>query len=148
MIFLKKLKIAIILSFIFISFGNLVLSDASSFIGYIHKNVYVRDINLSGLNKKEARKKINDKVDEHGSFTLTFNDKNYVFKMEYIDLNYNIDEIIDVAYSIGRSEGIISDFKTKTNLSLGEKVVLDFSYEFDEQKIGRASWRERVLRLV
>ena len=55
MILLRKLKIAIFISLIFITFSNVVLSNAIGLEGKIHKNIYVRDINLSGLTKEEAK---------------------------------------------------------------------------------------------
>ena len=54
MILLRKLKIAIFLSLLIVSLGNVVLSNAIEFEGKINKNIYVRDINLSNLTKKEA----------------------------------------------------------------------------------------------
>ena len=42
MIILKKLKIAILLSLLIVSFDNVVLSNAVGFEGKIHKNIYKR----------------------------------------------------------------------------------------------------------
>lgn len=58
MILLRKLKIAIFFSLLIVSLGNVVLSNAIEFEGKIHKNIYVRDIDLSNLTKKEAIKKL------------------------------------------------------------------------------------------
>ena len=80
MIFLKKLKIAIFLSLLIVSLGNVVLSNAIEFEGKIHKNIYVRDINLSNLTKKEAIEKINKALGENISFSLVFGDEKYIFK--------------------------------------------------------------------
>ena len=49
MILLRKLKIAVFLSLLIVSLGNVVLSNAIEFEGKINKNIYVRDINLSNL---------------------------------------------------------------------------------------------------
>ena len=72
MILLRKLKIAIFLSLLIVSLGNVVLSNAIEFEGKINKNIYVRDINLSNLTKKEAMEKINKALDENNSFSLIF----------------------------------------------------------------------------
>ena len=135
MILLRKLKIAIFISLIFITFSNVVLSNAIGLEGKIHKNIYVRDINLSGLTKEEAKDKINATLKEHDSFVLRLNEKEYIFKKEYIDVDYNVEELVNEAYSIGRKQGLISNLKTKANLDLGEKQVLDYDYTFSENKL-------------
>lgn len=135
MILLKKLKIAIFMTLVFISLSNVVLSNALSFEGKIHKNVYVRNVNLSYLTKDEATIKINDILNDKNSFILKINDKNYIFNKEYIDVDYHVDEIVNKAYSIGRDEGIISNFKTKTDLDLGEHKVLQLNCTYNERKL-------------
>ena len=97
MILLKKLKIAIFMTLVFISLSNVVLSNALSFEGKIHKNVYVRNVNLSYLTKDEATIKINDILNDKNSFILKINDKNYIFNKEYIDVDYHVDEIVNKA---------------------------------------------------
>ena len=59
MIILKKLKIAILLSLLIVSFDNVVLSNAVGFEGKIHKNIYVRDIDISNLTREEAKRRWN-----------------------------------------------------------------------------------------
>ena len=79
MILLKKLKIAIILSLLIVSLGDVVLGNAIEFEGKIHKNIYVRDVNLSNLTKEEAINKINETIHENNSFSLNFNNQKYIF---------------------------------------------------------------------
>lgn len=135
MIFLKKLKIAIFLSLLIVSLGNVVLSNAIEFEGKIHKNVYVRDIDLSNLTKKEAIKKINKILDDKNSFYLIFNDKNYVFNKDYIETDYNVEGIVKKAYGIGRDKDIISNIKTRSSLAMGNKIILDYSIDYNENKL-------------
>lgn len=137
MIILKKLKIAIFLSLFIISFGNVVLSDAIVFEGKIHKNIYVRNMDLSNLTKEEAKEKINKMLEENNSFLLKLNENKFEFLKEYIDADYNVEEVVEKAYNIGRDEGIISNIKTIGSLNLGRKVILDYSITYDEKKLNK-----------
>ena len=137
MILLRKLKIAILLSLLIVSLGNVVLSNAIEFEGKIHKNIYVRDINLSNLTKKEAIEKINKTLDDNSSFLLLFNNEEYVFSKYDIGTSYNVEEVVEKAYSIGRDKDIVSNIKMKSSLSMGKKVILDYSITYDEKKLDR-----------
>ncbi len=137
MILLRKLKIAILLSLLIVSLGNVVLSNAIEFEGKIHKNIYVRDINLSNLTKKEAIEKINKTLDDNSSFLLLFNNEKYVFSKYDIGTSYNVEEVVEKAYSIGRDKDIVSNIKMKSSLSMGKKVILDYSIAYDEKKLDK-----------
>lgn len=135
MITVKKLKIAIFLTLIITSLSNVILSNAISFEGKIHKNVYIEEIDLSNLTKKEATNKINSIIANNNSFTLYMNDKNYTFDKDYIDTVYKVEEAVKEAYSIGRSKGIINNFKIKADLDLGEEINIDLKYVYNENKL-------------
>lgn len=137
MILLKKLKIAIFLSLLIVSLGNVVLSNAIGFEGKIHKNIYVRDIDLSDLTKEEAKEKINKLLNDNNSFSLNLNDEKYIFSKTDIETDYNVEEAVEKAYSIGRDEGIISNIKTRSRLRLGKKVILDFSITYNDKKLDK-----------
>ncbi|MDU6996312.1 MAG: hypothetical protein E6356_15745, partial [Terrisporobacter othiniensis] len=115
---MKRLKIAIFLSLIIVSLSSVVLSNAIELEGKIHKNIYVRDIDLSNLTKEEAIKTINKILDDRDSFSLNFNGENYVFSKDDIETDYDVKEVVEKAYSIGRDKGIIANIKTKSSLSM------------------------------
>ena len=135
MIVLKRLKIAILLSLIIVSFSNVVLSNAIRFDGKIHKNVYVRNIDLSNLSKEEAIEKINKALKYNDCFSLKLNDKEYDFYKESIDVNYNVDDLVEEAYQVGRNNGIISNMRIKVDLNLGHKIILDYGFTYNEKKL-------------
>ncbi|MDD5878022.1 MAG: VanW family protein [Clostridiales bacterium] len=134
---MKKLKIAILLSLLIVSFDNVVLSNAVGFEGKIHKNIYVRDIDISNLTREEAKNKINKIIESNNSFILNLSENKYVFLKEDIDVDYNVDDLIETAYGIGRNEGIISNIKTIGNLRLGKKIILDYRITYDEKKLNK-----------
>ncbi len=137
MIHLKKLKIAILLSLLIISFDSVVLSNAIEFEGKIHKNIYVRDVDISNLTKEEAKNKINEILENNNSFSLNLNENKYIFSKKSIDVDYNVDKLIEKAYGIGREEGIISNIKTRVNLDLGKKIILDYDIIYNEKKLNK-----------
>lgn len=137
MILLRKLKIAIFLSLLIVSLGNVVLSNAIEFEGKINKNIYVRDINLSNLTKKEAMEKINKALDENSSFSLIFDEKEYSFCKNDVGTSYDVEEVVEKAYNIGRDKGIIANMKTRSSLAMGKKVILDYSITYDEKKLDK-----------
>jgi len=137
MILLKRLKIAIFLSLIIVSLSDVVLSNAIELEGKIHKNIYVRDIDLSNLTKEEAIKKINKVLEDKDYFSLNFNGENYVFSKNDIETDYDVKEVVEKACSIGRDKGIIANIKTKSSLSMGKKVILDYSITYDEKKLDK-----------
>lgn len=137
MILLKRLKIAIFLSLLIVSLSDVVLSNAIELEGKIHKNIYVRDVDLSNLTKEEAEVKINKILDDNNSFVLNFNGKKYVFSKENIGTDYDVKEVVEKAYNIGRDKGIIANIKTKSSLTMGKKIILDYSITYDEKKLDK-----------
>ncbi|WP_018592030.1 VanW family protein [Terrisporobacter glycolicus] len=137
MILLKRLKIAIFLSLLIVSLSDVVLSNAIELEGKIHKNIYVRDVDLSNLTKEEAEVKINKILDDNNSFVLNFNGKKYVFSKENIGTDYDVKEVVEKAYNIGRDKGIITNIKTKSSLTMGKKIILDYSITYDEKKLDK-----------
>lgn len=137
MILLKRLKIAIFLSLLIVSLSDVVLSNAIELEGKIHKNIYVRDVDLSNLTKEEAEVKINKILDDNNSFVLNFNGKKYVFSKKNIGTDYDVKEVVEKAYNIGRDKGIITNIKTKSSLTMGKKIILDYSITYDEKKLDK-----------
>lgn len=137
MILLRKLKIAIFLSLLIVSLGNVVLSNAIEFEGKIYKNIYVREIDLSNLTKEEATEKINKTLESKNCFSLIFNNEKYIFSKNDIGVDYDVNEVVEKAYSIGRDKGLVSNIKTKSSLSMGKKIMLDYSITYDERKIDK-----------
>lgn len=136
MIILRRLKIAILLlSLIIISFSNVVLSNAIGFDKKIHKNVYVRNIDLSNLSKEEAIKKINKVIEDNDCFYLNLNDKKYSFSKNGIDVDYHVEDLAEEAYQVGRNNGFISNMRTKVDLNSGHKTILDYTFSYNEEKM-------------
>jgi vancomycin resistance protein YoaR len=103
--------------------------------GKIYKNVYVENIDVSGLSKSEAIEKINKIVNKDNNIKLLYKGKEYKLNLKDIGFNYKIKEAIDKAYKVGRSETCLSNTKMKINLQLGEKVKFKLNVGYDKYKL-------------
>jgi vancomycin resistance protein YoaR len=103
--------------------------------GKIYKNVYVENIDVSGLSKSESIGKINKIVNKDNNIKLLYKGKEYKLNLKDIGFNYKIKEAIDKAYKVGRSETCLSNTKMKINLQLGEKVKFKLNVGYDKYKL-------------
>lgn len=112
-------------------FGLIEKSYAINKDSKICKNVYIENIDVSGLTKSEAIDKINKLVCKNNNINLLYKDKNYNLKLEDVGFYYKVEEVVKKAHGVGRNKGLLSDVKTKMDLYLGEKVnfKLDVGYE-------------------
>ncbi len=98
----------------------------------IHPNVYLGDINISGLSKDEAKKIIRKEIEnfEQKGVKMVLNEKSFVWhNLVYgfgYDLSFDIDSTVNKAYLVGRN-GSISDFFYKFKMFFyKEEVFLEF----------------------
>ena len=133
---LKRLKPLVILVIIFtIAQSNVVL--AFDLDKKINKNVYVNNIELSGLTKEEAREKLLYNVKENRYFVLSYENKEILIDKNILDVEYEIDNLVKKAYEVGRDEDIISNIKTKVSLIRGNKVVIPLSYKYNMEMVDK-----------
>ena len=115
--------------------GGTTLVESLELNKKIHKNVYIEDIDLSGLTVPEAKKKVDNTIKLNKELKLKFDDKEYILNLNKLGVNYLVDNMIESAYNIGRNENILSNIKRKIKLDLGEDYVIKLKYTFDEKKI-------------
>ena len=133
---MKRLKPLVILVIIFmIAQSNVVL--AFDLDKKINKNVYVNNIELSGLTKEEAREKLLYNVKENRYFVLSYENKEILIDKNILDVEYEIDNLVKKAYEVGRDEDIISNIKTKVSLMRGNKVVIPLSYKYNMEMVDK-----------
>ncbi|MBC8631370.1 VanW family protein [[Eubacterium] tenue] len=116
-------------------FGLIGKSYAINKESKICKNVYIENIDVSGLTKSEAVDKINRLICKSNNINLFYKDKNYNLKLEDIGFYYKVEEVIKKAYEVGRNKDILSDIKTKMNLYLGEKVNFKLYVGYEKNKL-------------
>lgn len=135
----KKNKILII-TFTVISILIIIMLLSSIFAllnmnnNRIIKGITVYKINIENLTKEEAIEKIKEKVNNkiEKDINIVYDEFSYSIKLSQIELNYKIEESVEEAYRIGRSNNIFVDnyaiLKTKL-----KKENIDLKYEFNEK---------------
>lgn len=102
----------------------------------IIKGVMVENISLEGLTIDEAIQLLNDKLNNNSEreILLSADGQEYSIMPAQIDVSYNIDEIVNQAYNIGRTGNIIQNnfeiLKTFFN-----KKNMQINIKYDEQAL-------------
>ncbi len=132
---MKKYKLIALLSAGIFFLGSINLVQATSKDGKIHKNIYVNNIDLSHLYKDEAKNKIENYISTKKILTLKYKDKEYKLNTDNIGVKYNIDNVINEAFLIGRDKDFITNTKNKFKLNSGEKKIIKLNYTYDKKKL-------------
>lgn len=98
--------------------------------------VWVQGIDVSGLTKEEAYNKLNGVFTEKLKENITLKHKEYETSIspEQIEMNFNVQESIDMAYSIGRSGKLLKDNYTIVNAKLN-KVEVKPAYQYNDKAL-------------
>ncbi|MGN1031903.1 MAG: peptidoglycan binding domain-containing protein, partial [Intestinibacter sp.] len=133
---LKRLRLLVILVIVFI-IAKANVAYAFDFNEKIYKNVYIENIDLSGLTRGEAEEKVNSYIEENRYFVLTYKNQEIIIDKNTFDVDYKVNDLIDQAYNVGRDKDIISNIKTKVSLSKGNKKVIPFTCSYSISKIDK-----------
>lgn len=102
----------------------------------ISKGIYINEIDVSGLSKKEACDEIK-KIYENklsNNISLVYNDYITYISPSEIDLTYDIDSAVNYAYQYGKSKNIFEDnYKVFNAMVSGINIVPTFS--INEEKL-------------
>ena len=102
--------------------------------------VYISDINVSNLTKKELEQKLQEITEEMSArkIVLKYQELETAINLNDIDLKYNLDEITNQAYNIGRDSNIfVNNFAIIKSTLLKTKLNMDIKYneELIDKKI-------------
>lgn len=125
----------VVLSIIMFFLGNTININAFDLQGKIHKNVYIENVDLSGLTKEEAKVEINKLISQNEELRLSYGEKTYPIRLSELNINYKIDEMIEEAYKVGRQDGIISNLKTRVKLNMGKTHIITLRYSYEVKSI-------------
>lgn len=125
-----RLRFVILGSFLAILLANAAI--AARMEGLIYPGVSVAGHDLSGLSRVDARNKLRD-LPTGRTFTIKVDDKTFTVTNDQLGANYNIDSTIDLAYQVGRSDGLplVGIFTSAKNGQLG------YSYQLDTKKLSK-----------
>ena len=102
-----------------------------SFQGKILPNIYVGKINIGALTKEAAEDKLTTSITDIKDKNLTINYQNQEWQESFgnLEINYDVNQTIDYAYTIGHSKNYWQNVKDTINTLFADKTILaDFKY--------------------
>lgn len=101
----------------------------------IYKNIYIENIDISGLTKQEAIDKLNYEVYSKNKINFIYGKEIYPLNFDFIELEYNIDQVVNEAYKLDKNENFIKNSKTRLNLKIGNKISFKLEPNYNNSKI-------------
>lgn len=101
----------------------------------IYKNIYIENIDVSGMTKKDAIKKLNKYLNKKDYINLLYGESKYNLKLDDIGFRFKIEDSVDKAIRIGRDSKFLENLKTKLNLKLGKDTNLSVDTEYNNEKL-------------
>jgi vancomycin resistance protein YoaR len=81
----------------------------------IYENIYIDHVSMGGLTKEEAMKQLSliwQERKDQVAIRLVDGKQEWIFDHEDIQLDSNLEQLVDQAYSIGRGQGLFARIKT------------------------------------
>ncbi|HEY8892253.1 MAG TPA: VanW family protein [Clostridium sp.] len=130
----KRLKLAFVIAgviaLIMVIQGFIMYSTVSKYKSKIYPQVWVEDVYLGGMTKKEAKQAIiqkhNDIINKN-AIIIKLNEKKYTIDLTKLNMSSNYSAIIDKAYSIGREGNIFQNYFDITSPD-DRKFQLNYTY--------------------
>ena len=136
----KIIAVSVIASIlvVFALIFSTIFALANSSSKKIVKGVSVKGVNVSGLTKEEAKKKL-DSIINHkltDSFDLIYNDTIYAITPEKLETVYDIDKSIDTAFEVGRKNNIFLNNYEILSAMLFKKIIVP-SVSYNEEVLDK-----------
>jgi len=139
----KKRKIMfMIINIIIILFILFIFSTIFAFIHTtkttIARGVSVKDVDLSNLTYDEAKEKLEEAFDVILDVNIEFiyKDYKYIMKSDEISLAYELKNLLDEAYNVGRSGNIIQNNFELIQTAIFKKNI-EFNYLYNEEEVDK-----------
>ena len=110
-------------------------SYANSNKSKIYNNIYIENIDMSGLTKEEAIDRLKESIYCNKEINFLYDEHIYPLNFDFIELNYNIEDTVEKAFNIGRNKNIVDNTKIKINLKLGDKINFRLEPKYNNEKI-------------
>lgn len=132
----KGLIVFVLLLIIILGTLSFVFGLITSKSDKIIHGVYVDNVEISDMTKSEALKKLNASFTKNMSDDITLNHGEYTKAISpaNLDISINLEESVDSAFNIGRTEGNIfaNNFKVITTYFNKEKISVVTSFNEDK----------------
>lgn len=130
------------LTYVLISFLSIIIIFLSIVVCYnifykkIFSNIYIAGVDVSNLTKEEAINKLNSEIENvlNQEILIQYDGKESKIKPSDLGVKYNIENVVEEAYRIGRIGNI---FQNNINMvkTLFSDTNLDLSFEYEEEKL-------------
>lgn len=130
------------LVYVLISFLSIIIIFLSIVVCYnifykkIFSNIYIAGVDVSNLTKEEAINKLNSEIENvlNQEILIQYDGKESKIKPSDLGVKYNIENVVEEAYRIGRIGNI---FQNNINMvkTLFSDTNLDLSFEYEEEKL-------------
>lgn len=136
----KSYKLPLIISIVVLAIIVLFLLFSTIFALMNSNNtkiingVTIKDVDVSGLTKKEALVKVSNAFDKKlsQSITLKHNEYTHTIVPSQFDVSFSLEDAVDIAYNTGRSGNIFeNNYQILSSLLFGIEVSPGFSYNED-----------------
>ena len=110
-LFIYIVLVAIFIGIIFASFFAFYVNQKGK--DTIQGGVYIKGINVSGLTKQEAISLLHSELDTkfNDHIVLKYKNYDYYLEPEQIEVEFDVEDSVEFAYSIGREKGMFQDVK-------------------------------------
>lgn len=133
---MKRQKIFFLVTLVMLyCFGLTYKSYCMSKESKIYKNIYIENIDVSGLTESNAIKKLNNSLYNKDSIELFYGDKKYNLSLNEINFKFKVEDAVNTAINIGRDSDFFNNIKTKFNLSTGEIIKLNVDTDYNKAKL-------------
>jgi len=102
----------------------------------ISKNVYINNVNVSGLTKEEAIAKVNSNV-KLQDLTLIYGKHKFSKDFNEIGFKYSVDKAVNEAFSVAKSINFFENISTLIKLNMGDRKDIKLSHEYDEKLLDK-----------
>ena len=128
---MKRQKIFFLVTLVMLyCFGLTYKSYCMSKESKIYKNIYIENIDVSGLTESNAIKKLNNSLYNKDSIELFYGDKKYNLSLNEINFKFKVEDAVNTAINIGR-ESDFFNVDTDYNKAKLNEYINNLSKEID-----------------
>ena len=132
----KVLPAIFLLSICFVFLGNTAYASAEDKDSTIYNGIFIDEVNVSGMTKEEAAKAVEEFVEtlRQKEVAITVGDQVAATTLGKLGYTYELNDVIEQAYAIGRSGNLIKRYKEIKDIEQGTKVFT-INFKLDDSKL-------------
>lgn len=136
---MRKYIIPLLGIFVALMFMGQMEADAASGKDTIENNVFIGEVDVSGMTGQEAVAAVSEYVSSQKDKTITLdamNDNHLTVAVGDFNITWDNQEVVEEALAVGKAGNIVQRYKALKDLEY-EKQVLPIVYDFDKEAISK-----------